>query len=223
MTRLHEEAGGPVCYSRETKSMFPDVEISPTGLVFHEYIRRCPENAELVVHPEVAATVREFLGHDMWLEVAGAVIADRSRPFFSWHMHVGGPDDGHYRRAMIFPDFDKSVRVTTLHYLNDIDDDNGPLLVYPRKVRDSTRPPHDNIQAQDWPGQVVLKVPRGSVVVLDQCTWHAARRKHSAGIRSFIGCYFRSPRAAPTEWVDKWLPTFTGGGDLLQSVLHRPA
>jgi ectoine hydroxylase-related dioxygenase (phytanoyl-CoA dioxygenase family) len=221
MARLHAEMGSPSCYSREPKALGPEVELSTTGLVFYKFIKRCPENADLVARPEVIAAVRGFLGQDMWLEIAGAVIADRSRPFFAWHTHIGGPDDGKYRREKIFPRFEQPQRVMTVLYVNDLEDDNGPLLVHPRRVSDPTPPPHDE-GAASWPGEVVLNVPRGSVVVLDQCTWHAVRQKRSEGIRSFVGCYFRSPAAPATEWVDDWLPGFEGGGDLLQSVLRPP-
>ncbi len=220
MKRLHAEAGRPTCYSREPKALGPDMELSTTGLVFYRFIKRCPEDAELVAKPQVVAAVREFIGADMWLEVAGAVISDSSRPFFAWHTHIGGPDDSKYRREKIFPSFERSQRVMTLLYLDDLTDDNGPLLVHPRRVNDPTPPPHD-LGAETWPREVVLQVPRGSVVVLDQCTWHAVRRKRSPGIRSFIGCYYRSPLAPRTEWVDDWLPGFQGGGELLQSVLRR--
>jgi Phytanoyl-CoA dioxygenase (PhyH) len=220
MTRLHAEEGSPDCYSPETKDLSPGTELSPTGLVFYNVIKRCPEDADLIVRAEVISVIRAFIGDAMWLEVAGAVIADSSRPFFQWHTHIGGPDDGTYRRQKIFPHFDEPQRVTVMLYLNDLDEDNGPLLVYPRRVTDPTKPPHA-VEAEDWPGQVVLTVRRGSVVIIDQCTWHAARRKRSAGIRSFIGCYFRSPKAPATERVDEWLPGFTGGGEILQSVLPK--
>src|ERR1700722_17598712 len=129
MTRLHAEMGHPSCYSREPKAIGPEVELSTTGLVFYKFIKRCPENADLVVHPDVVATVRGFLGDAMGLEVAGAVIADSHRPFFEWHTHIGGPDDSRYRREKIFPRFERSQRVMTLLYLDDLDDDNGPMLV----------------------------------------------------------------------------------------------
>jgi hypothetical protein len=220
MTRLHAEAGSPACYAPEPKAVAPETEISTTGLVFYKFIKKCPENADLIVHPEVVAAIRGYLGDEMRLEVAGAVIADANRPFFAWHTHIGGPDDSKYRRDKIFPRYEAPERVMTLHYLDDLDDDNGPLLVYPRRVTDPTPPPHD-LDALDWPGEVVLNVRRGSVVVLDQCTWHAVRRKTSPGIRSFVGCYFRSPRGPATEWVDDWLPGFGGGGNLLQSLIPR--
>lgn len=220
MRRLHDEAGRPRCYAREPREIATETELSTTGLVFYKFLRRSPDDAELVVKPAVADAVRGFLGSDATLEVAGAVICDPTRPFFAWHTHIGGPDDSRYRRERIFPRFERPERVMTLLYLDDIDEDNGPILVLPRRVTDPTPPPHD-LGAASWPGEVTLTPRRGSVLVLDQCTWHAVRQKRSPGLRSFVGCYFRSPAAPATEWVDTWLPTFTGGGELLQSLLPR--
>jgi ectoine hydroxylase-related dioxygenase (phytanoyl-CoA dioxygenase family) len=145
-------------------------------------------------------------------------VADSYRPFFAWHTHIGGIDDGKYRREGVWPHFDEPQRLMTLLYVNDIEPDNGPLLVYPRRVADPTPPPFDPY-LKHWPDEVVLTPRKGSVVMMDQCTWHAVRAKQSAGIRSFIGCYFRSSKAPPTEWEDESLRAIQGGSELLRSVL----
>jgi hypothetical protein len=220
MTRLHAESGSPVCYSREPRALDPETELCTTGLVFRRFLKRCPEHADLVVRQPVMDAVRAYLGDDMWMEVNGAVINDSARPFFEWHTHIGGPDDSIYRRQAIFPRFERPERVITILYVNDIEDDNGPLLVYPRRVTDPTSPPHET-GLSSWPGEEVIRVPRGTVIVMDQCTWHAVRRKKFDGIRSYVGAYFRSSSAPATQWQDDWLPTFRGGGELLQSVLRR--
>ena len=220
MHQLHSAAGRPRCFSPEPLRIEPEIEVCPTGLVFYKFIKRCPEYADFVVRPEVVAAIRGYLGADMELELTGAVIADAHRPFFPWHTHIGGIDDGKYRREGIWPHFDAPERVMTLLYVDDIGEDNGPLLIHPRAVNDPTPPPHDP-DALDWPNQVVATVPRGTVVIMDQCTWHAVRPKRTAGIRSFVGCYYRTSRAPVTEWVDESLRGFRGGGELLRSVLPR--
>jgi len=220
MTRLHALAGSPECYSREPRRLAPEIELCTTGLVFYKFIKRCPEHADLMVRPDIVAAIRGYAGQDVELELTGAVIADSHRPFFAWHTHIGGIDDSKYRHAGIWPRFDEPQRLMTLLYVQDIRGDNGPLLVYPRRVEEPTAPPHD-LSAIDWPGQIELEVPRGSVVIMDQCTWHAVRAKTSAGLRSFVGCYFKSPKAPPTEWVDESIRGFAGGGELLQSLLPR--
>jgi len=220
MARLYAAAGSPDCYSRQTQRLAPEIELSTTGLVFYKFIKHCPEHAELLVRPDFAAVIRAYVGDDVELELTGAVIADAHRPFFAWHTHIGGIDDGVYRRAGIWPEIPEPRRLMTLLYVDDIDEDNGPLLVHPRRVGDPTPPPHDPY-ALDWPDEVVLTVPRGTIVVMDECTWHAVRPKRSAGIRSFVGCYYKSPKAPPTEWVDETLRGFPGGGPLFQSLLPR--
>ncbi len=173
-----------------------------------------------MVRSDVVAAIRGYIGQDVEIELTGAVIADSHRPFFEWHTHIGGIDDSKYRHAGIWPQFDEPQRVMTLLYVQDLDAENGPLLVFPRGVREPTAPRHDPY-ALSWPDQVELQLPRGSVVVMDQCTWHAVRPKTNAGLRSFIGCYFKSPKAPPTEWIDESLRGFVGGGELLQSLLPR--
>jgi hypothetical protein len=222
MARLHALAGRPECFSREARMLAPEIELCTTGLVFYKFIKRCPEHAELIVRPEVVAALRGYVGHDVELELTGAVIADSHRPFFAWHTHIGGIDDSKYRHAGVWPRFDEPQRVMTLLYVQDLAGENGPLLVYPRRVEEPTAPPHP-LDAVDWPGQIQLEIPRGSVVIMDQCTWHAVRPKTSAGLRSFVGCYFRSPKAPATEWIDESLRGFEGGGDLLRSLLPRDA
>ena len=220
MTRLHRESGNPACYSRQQRQLASEVELSTTGLVFYKFIKRCPEHAGLLIKPEVAAAIRGYVGDDVELELTGAVIADATRPFFAWHTHIGGIDDGKYRREGIWPTIDAPRRLMTLLYVDELDENNGPLLVFPRRVGDPTPPPHDPY-AQSWPGEIVLTVPRGTLVIMDECTWHAVRAKRSAGIRSFVGCYFKSPRAEATEWIDESLRGFPGGGPIFQSFLPR--
>jgi hypothetical protein len=218
LARLHAAAGSPRCYAREPRRLAPEIELSTTGLVFYKFIKHCPEHAGLLVLPEMAAAIRGYVGEDVELELTGAVIVDEARPFFPWHNHIGGIDDGKCRRAGIWPAIDAPRRLMTLLYVDGTDDENGALLVYPRRVGDPTPPPHDPY-AFSWPEEVVLQVPPGTVVVMDECTWHAVRPKRSPGLRSFVGCYFRSPKAPPTEWIDESLRGFSGGGPLLQSLL----
>jgi hypothetical protein len=220
MARLHDEAGRPSCYAREPKRLSPEVELCQAGLVFYKFIKRCPDHADLIVRPSIVAAMRGYLGEDMSLELTGGVVVDSSRPFFAWHTHVGGIDDGRYRREGVPLHLSEPQRVMSLLYVDDIEDDNGPILIYPRTVADPTPAPHDPLSF-DWPGQTVLKVRRGSVLLLDQCTWHAVRAKTTPGLRSFIGCYFRSSNAPPTDLVDDSLPGFQGGDALLQSILPR--
>ena len=137
-------------------------------------------------------------------------------------MHVGGVDNVVYRKRGLFPSFERCERLSVLLYLDDLTDDSGPLLVYPRVLGGSTRAPYDPT-LERWDNQVELRCKRGSVVLLDQCTWHAAATKRSTGLRSFIAYYFTAQRAPTPSWVDHSFDEAARAHPLLASVLPRAA
>jgi hypothetical protein len=137
----------------------------------------------------------------MVIEVAGCVVSDESRPFFGWHMHAGGVDDGEYRKSGRWPTVTSMQRVMTLTYLQDLTDANGPMLILPRKVGDPTAPPQE-LDAAAWEGQVELRVPAGSLVIVDECTWHAVRPKRGPGLRMFLGVGYAARYAPVGGWAD---------------------
>ena len=105
-----------------------------------------------------------------------------------------------------------------IYALDDLTPETGELLVYPRRVEDPTRPPFDPAQ-EDWDGQVELACRSGTVVLLEQNTWHAARGKRSPGLRAFVACYFTASYAEPTSWRDhSWRP-FAHRSELLRSLV----
>jgi ectoine hydroxylase-related dioxygenase (phytanoyl-CoA dioxygenase family) len=148
------------------------------------------------------------------------VLSDASRPFFDWHVHIDGVDDAHYENKRAYPTFECSERVTHILYLDDLTEDNGQLLVYPRRLTDPTTPPFDP-RREHWEGQVAIDCPRGSVVVLEQCTWHAAQQKRSGGIRAFVGSYFASGRSKVTPLADPALADWDGDDEVFRSILPR--
>lgn len=149
-----------------------------------------PELAGAIFQPALTSVLRALLGDDMELELVAAIVSDETRPFLRWHSHIGGNESGFDPERDGWPRFSEVQRVNTLVYLNDIDDETGPLLVHPRRVDEPTAPPGDVLA--EWRGQVAVRVPRGSVVILDQATWHAARPKRSPGLRMFVSCCFRA-------------------------------
>jgi hypothetical protein len=214
----YEGLGRPKTYARPPLEPAPDVEIAVVGLVLYKLGVHCPELAPHLVKPEIVRTIRDVLGDDMHLEFTSAVVCNGARPFFPWHTHIGGVDNVAYRKEKLFPTFERSERVTTLLYLDDLTPEAGTLLAYPRRVDEPTPPPHDP-SAEEWQGQIEVACPRGSVVVMEQCTWHAARPKRSAGLRSYIACYFTSSAAKKTSWVDDSLRPWAPEGSLLASIL----
>jgi ectoine hydroxylase-related dioxygenase (phytanoyl-CoA dioxygenase family) len=217
---LYREQGAPVPYAAKSWRATPEIELSPTGFTVFKLLALLPELAPRLLAADVVETVRRLLGRDMHLELTGAALSDALRPFFGWHSHIGGIDVEDYRARSIWPRFTEPERVIAVLYLDDIDAEGGELLVMPRAISDPTEAPHDTL-LEDWPGQATVHFPAGSTLIFEQCTWHAARSKVGPGLRMFVGCYFTSAKAPPTENVDDSLPNFKGGGALLESVLPR--
>ncbi|MEM7155578.1 MAG: phytanoyl-CoA dioxygenase family protein [Myxococcota bacterium] len=195
-----------------------NVEVGPAGIIFHGLSSAYPQVVPRLYKPNIIATMRGLLGEGMRLELPAGVLSDETRPFFDWHTHIDGVDDAHYDNKRPFSDFETSARVTHLLYLDDLDEDNGPLLVLPRKITDPTPPPYETTQNY-WPGQVEINCPAGSVVVIEQCTWHAAYQKKEPGIRAFVGSYFRAAHAPATPLTDPKLAEWDGDDPLFASLV----
>ncbi len=215
-----QSIGSPPLRSDPPTRPYPDVELGPAGVVFHGITNRFPEMAPRLYKPEIIDVLRGLLGDDMRLELPAGALSDASRPFFDWHTHIDGVDDAFYENRRVFTTFQRSLRVTHLLYLDDLTPENGRLLVYPRRITDPTNPPFDP-KVQEWEGRVEIACPRGSVVVIEQCTWHAAYPKRSPGMRGFIGSYFAASAARPTPWTDPKLSSWQGDDPLFRSLIPR--
>jgi hypothetical protein len=219
---IHAELGSPRCYTPGYQTLRPGIDLCAAGMAVRSLVMQRPELAASLIKPEVAAAMRGALGQDMVLEVAGCVVSDDSRPFFGWHMHVGGIDDGEYRKRDYWPTVAKMQRVMTLTYLQDLTDDIGSILILPRKVGDPTAPPQD-LDARAWAGQVELRVPAGSLVAVDECTWHAVRPKRGPGLRIFVGVSYAAREAPIGGWADEAvgeLGKLEQSSELLRSLMR---
>jgi hypothetical protein len=220
---IHAEVGRPRCHAQGNVEVAPDIYLCAAGMAVRRLLHLRPRWAGSVIQPEIIAALRGALGDDMVLEVAGCVVSDDSRPFFNWHTHVGGVEDGEYHQTGIWPSVDRTQRVMTLTYLQDLDDTEGTMLVYPRRVGEPIAPPHDP-DARSWPGQVELRVPAGSLVALDECTWHAVRPKLDDGLRIFVGLTYAAHDAPIGGWADDELPALADDEDaseLLRALVRR--
>lgn len=197
-----ERLYAPSSVTLERPALPVPLVVTPTGLTITGVLRVAPELGPLLFQERLLAPLRALLGSDLRVEVVGAAVSDRTRPFFGWHTHIDGEEEWTRLSARRWPSKPRVERVVVVLYLDDLDDDGGPLLVLPRRAGDPTPPPHDTL-AQDWPGQVTLRPRAGSAVLLEQCTWHAAHSRRTEGHRIFVGAYF-SARAAPA-------PTFADG------------
>ena len=214
----YQALGAPPTWANPPLEPASDVEISKVGLVFHKLGKHCPDVAVLAFKPHVVDEARRLLGTDMHLEYTAAIVVRGERGFFRWHAHVGGVDNLGYRKRAFFPRFTESERVTGLLYLDDLNEQTGTLLVKPRCIEDDTRAPYD-VDREEWPGSVELRCRGGTVVLLEQCTWHAVRPKHSAGLRVYVAFYMTSSRAPKTSWVDESLRPFAAESPILASLL----
>lgn len=231
LSSKYDALGRPALAANPPAYPAPDVEIGPAGMVLLKLTQCHPELAARLFKPYIIEAIRGLLGDDMHLELSAGAISDAQRPFFDWHIHVDGlpygellaraaqhGDDYTLGHKPVFRTYERSERVTTLLYLDDIDDDNGKLLVYPRRLQDPTPPPFD-VKSERWEGEVEISCPRGSFVILEQCIWHAARPKRSPGLRRFIGSYFAAEGATPAPLSDDTLRTWDGDDALFRSLL----
>lgn len=191
----------PRFYASPTEVLSEDAVITSPGLALSRLLRARPALRPLVLPRALLDAMRAALGDDATIELAGAVVSDATRPFFRWHTHIDGVDEGERVKRGAWPRVDALDRVLTLLYLQDLDDDVGPLYVLPRRVGDPTPPPHD-LDLREWPGMIELRPRAGTLVALEQCTWHAAGSLRGPGHRMFVGCYFAAARAPRAAWAD---------------------
>lgn len=216
----YERLGRPPMWARDAEQLGEDVVLCMAGLTVHGLLPRYPERGKDLLRPEIIEAFRGALGEDMYMEVAGWVISDNNRPFFDWHIHANGQDDSFHLKRGYWPKVDGAKRLMALLYLDDLDDQNGSLLVYPHRPGEPLEPPQDT-SLEDWEGQIELEVPRGTLVAIEQCTWHAVRRQRSEGPRIWICCTFAAHDALRSGWFDERLVGYEAGDPLLDSVLPR--
>lgn len=83
---------------------------------------------------------------------------------------------------------DHVSRVLCNVYLDGSTDENGPLVVYPRRVTDPWLPasPHKHTE-QGWSKRQVVYMPPGSACIFDACLFHYARPPAAtSGLRRYI-------------------------------------
>ena len=220
LARVYREAGAPVPYGEGVRWLGNDVELSSTGFVVHKLLGRAASLQQGLLPPEAIAIVRRVLGDDMQLEMVAGVVSDHTRPFFEWHMHVGGIDDERYRREGLRPRFERPERISMLVYLDEMREDSGQLLVLPRRIDDPLEPPYP-IASRRWEGQVAVRGPAGTAVLMEQSTWHAVLPRIEPSLRMFVGFWFAAAYATRAERTDETLRDLPAADEVLSSVLPR--
>lgn len=202
MDALLDEIQPDALFAKAPRWIAPDLQVAGTGLVFHRLLGRAPELADDMLHPLAYALMREVLGEGVFVEFVGAVVCDGTRPFFEWHHHVGGIDDELSRQRGRLPAGEKPERIAMLVYLDATGPELGQLLVDPAR---RTGPPPHPIHQLEWPDMVGVSGPAGTIVFLDQVTWHAVTTRTQPGLRRFVGMWFAAADAPPSEGVDTTL------------------
>jgi len=200
---LREDADASMLYAEDDLVVAADVKVSPVGLTFFGLLGRAPEMAELILRADLVALLQEVLGTELELEQGSAVISDHTRPFFFWHEHVGGIDGEDFRQDRRTAQAKARIeRLVCTIYGTPLDAHHGAMLVYPRKVGDPLLPPHAPGRSP-WPGAVQLSAPEGSIVVLDEATWHAVTPMSGPGVRRFVAFFVRRAGLPPNRRVDE--------------------
>ncbi len=222
LERVYREAGAPTPYGVGVTWLGDGIEISSTGFVVHKLLGRSRTLHRDLLSREAVDLVRGVLGQDMHLEMVAGVVCDHTRPFFEWHMHVGGIDDELYRRQGLLPRFERAERISMIVYLDEMDEHSGQLLVLPRKITDPMTPPQP-IASRAWDGQIAVRGPAGTAVFMEQSTWHAVLPRNHASPRMFVGFWFAAAHATQAERTDETLRELGDVDEVLASVLPRGA
>lgn len=218
-SRLHGEwlrLGAPAIFSDDDVWLEPGIHVSPVGLTRARILSVVPELSELLLRPELIALFEDLLGPGFELEYAAGVISDRTRPFFFWHHHVGGID-AEDARHLPYPRYDRAERLACTLYASPLDAAHGRMLVWPRRIDASTAPPYRPAR-EPWPGADDVVAPIGSVVVLDQGTWHAVTPMSLDVQRFFFGFFVRRRGLPPTKRSDPTLPAVFANDPALARV-----
>ena len=221
LERIYQDLKAPPVWSAHPNHLGENLETSNTGLVVHKLLNIYPELHRDMLQDDVVQILRGALGQDMQLEYAGAVICNHTRPFFKWHHHVGGIDEEKFRRLGLRPTIEAPERVAMIVYLDEMAPQTGQLLIYPERVNGAADPPAP-IEQQRWEGQLEVVGPPGTVVMLDQTTWHAVLpRTIDHELRFFFGLWFVAASAPQAERVDESLLQIDTQDPLLRSLLPR--
>ncbi|MCZ7679082.1 MAG: hypothetical protein M5U28_10135 [Sandaracinaceae bacterium] len=218
IARRYEALGSPPTFARPPLEPAPGVEISIVGLILHKLGAHAPELAPLVLRAEVAEAARAVLGEGVFLEYTAAVVNHGEEAVLPVARAHGR------RRQRRVP---QGRPLPALRGLGPRHRAHLPRRSH-RRRRGAARAPAAHLRRDEaaarahaaaLAGAGGAPCRRGTVVLLEQCTWHAARPKRSPGLRAFIAFYLTSARAAPPSWVDDSFRAHAAGAPVLASLL----
>ena len=180
--------GSPPLHARPDVEIGPSAHVSQVGFARGEALDFLPEVESVLLEPMLLQFLRAVFS-TFELEMCTSVLSDETRPYLEWHQHVGGIDEPNYRRKS-YPRFERCERLGCTLYLAPLDEAHGVLRVMARELTAPTEPPFDP-KRQDWIGAEHVQAPRGSLLLIDQGTWHAVEPMHASGRRAFVGSFVR--------------------------------
>ncbi|MEZ4372602.1 MAG: hypothetical protein R3B07_17380 [Polyangiaceae bacterium] len=186
---IWRELGEPPLFSEEDIQLAPDVNVTQVGFTLLSLFGRSDAPLPFVTDSRLIELFERCLGEAFELEQVSAVLCDQERPFFFWHSHLGGIDGADFRNHEWAPRERIDRMVCTL-YCCPVNAEYGTMLVQPRSLAESTRAPYVPGR-EPWPGAVDLSGPIGTLVLLDEATWHAVRPMQVVGRRCFAACFVR--------------------------------
>ncbi|MDQ2730972.1 MAG: phytanoyl-CoA dioxygenase family protein [Armatimonadota bacterium] len=172
------------------------------GLGIHPALEQIPELASFYANRGVIETIAHILDDEVRLTHTGSRLSEESSPgegpslSIDWHNHYAWDRSG-------VPGRKRVERGLGGVYLDGSNEDVGPLIVLPRKYNNPLDG-GEGLTTADWPGQVPVEVPPGSVVIFDTALWHTARRGNRPGIRHLLGAHYQgwsNPRPHPEDNV----------------------
>ncbi|HIG55682.1 MAG TPA: hypothetical protein EYG11_05965 [Candidatus Latescibacteria bacterium] len=167
------------------------------GIILRHLMDKDPVFLELLKYPPVLSVCRAMMGPLVRLRGLTARISFPGAEVqeTNWHQHM------RVVSKPLPPWFSQPHAIDALIYLDDINDDTGPVCVVPGSHTWLDRHPDHQIFAS-IEGEKVLRVPAGSVVMIHGNLWHRAmptlRKKRRMLILGYTPTWLRkSPHGGP--------------------------
>ena len=189
--------------------------------------QKVPELIQYFSHPDVVAVLKAVLRDEVHLVHAGARMSGaESAPAIGWHHHYAWEGYDEWDKNAI-PTRPKIERVLGALYVDGSNAQSGPLVALPRGFQTPFQSPLGEM-TDNWPGELKVEAPPGSMVVFDTTLWHTAHRGNTPGTRHLFGAHFQGwsdPRPHPEDNLcdGPQIEPFKEDNPILRGLLEPPA
>jgi len=141
------------------------------GIFLRHLADKHPAFLELVRFQPTLSVARAVLGPLVQIRGMGSriVLPGETNRETEWHQHQQVASDP------LAPWFVRPHGLDCLIYLDEIDENNGPICVLPGSHQDILKADLPPEVYDDLPGQVELHLPAGSIVMMHCMLWHRAK------------------------------------------------